>query len=210
MLNILIIGVVTMVLGGIKGVLCDNLKTTIAYSSMSQIGFILVGVGMQGLLNHLMYSHIINKASADTEEINEAFNLAVNGTLLHMVNHSIVKLILFMIAGVVFMNVGSYELNKVRGFGRKKIFIMVSFLLAAAGVGGVPLLNGYISKTLLHESIVEYAGGSVMTAVEWIFLFSGGLHFTVLQIYTCSFRASPTDAKILSKSCPAFPTKGLP
>lgn len=207
---ILIIGVVTMVLGGIKGVLCDNLKTTIAYSSMSQIGFILVGVGMQGLLNHLMYSHIINKASADTEEINEAFNLAVNGTLLHMVNHSIVKLILFMIAGVVFMNVGSYELNKVRGFGRKKIFIMVSFLLAAAGVGGVPLLNGYISKTLLHESIVEYTKligefeipmtaftPDLLKVIEYLFLFSGGLTIAYMtKLFVVLFVEKNADEKV--------------
>ena len=47
---ILIVGVVTMVAGGIRGVMSGNLKTTLAYSSMSQIGFILTGVGMQSLL----------------------------------------------------------------------------------------------------------------------------------------------------------------
>ena len=42
------------------------------------------------------------------------------------------------------------------------------------------------------------------------FLFSGGRHFKVLQIYTSRSRLSPTDAKILSSSCPALPTKGFP
>ena len=103
-----------------------------------------------------------------------------------------------MAAGVVFANVGSYDLNRVRGFGRKKPFLLVTVLLAAAGVGGIPLLNGYVSKTLLHESIAEYTAllqkvpmeyaanaygndvfmlysPSFFKEVEWMFLFSGGL-----------------------------------
>ncbi len=177
-LFVLVIGVITMVLGGIKGVMSGNLKTTLAYSSMSQIGFILVGVGMQGLLNE-------NLLTSNNDVAAEAYEMAVNGTLLHMVNHSIVKLVLFMAAGIVFMNVGSYELNKVKGFGRKKPFMWVVFILAGAGVAGIPMLNGYVSKTLIHESIVEYQKivkslgvndlASFIKAVEYLFLFSGGL-----------------------------------
>ena len=62
---------------------------------MSQIGFILVGVGMQGLLG--------------------AHNqLAVYGTVLHMVNHSLIKLILFVIAGVIFTQTESLNLNEMQ------------------------------------------------------------------------------------------------
>lgn len=178
---VLVVGTITMLLGGIRGVMSGNFKTTIAYSSMSQIGFILVGVGMQILTAEL---------AAGGETVLEGYRMAVNGTLLHMINHSLVKLILFMIAGIVFMNVGSYELNKVRGFGHGKPFLLVTFLLAAAGVSGIPLLNGYISKTLLHESLSEYTnylssfqgiyafGGAapvLVKTVELLFLFSGGL-----------------------------------
>lgn len=182
---VLVIGVITMLLGGIRGVMSDNFKTTIAYSSMSQIGFILVGAGMQGLLSELL---AISEFEYELfEHINIAYNLAVSGTMFHMINHSIVKLILFMIAGIVFINAGSFDLNKVRGFGRKKPFLMVTFTMAAAGVGGIPLLNGYISKTLLHESIVEYAkfiGNEfvylnysyvIIKGIEYLFLISGGL-----------------------------------
>ena len=51
---VLVLGVITMALGGIRGVMSNNFKTTIAYSSMSQIGFILVGVGMQALAAETM------------------------------------------------------------------------------------------------------------------------------------------------------------
>lgn len=178
---LLAIGVITMVAGGVRGVMSGSLKTTLAFSSMSQIGFVLVGVGMQVLLAGLMAG--ISGDAGYYKEAAGVFAMAVNGTFIHMINHSLVKLVLFMAAGVIFMHTGSYELNKVRGFGHRKPFLFVTFLLAAAGVGGVPVLNGYISKTLLHESIVEYASllgdmsslSVFMKAVEYLFLFSGGL-----------------------------------
>ncbi len=150
------IGVLTMFVGAMLAVFSIDLKRTLACSSMSQIGFILVGVGMQGLLG-------------------EENLLAVHGTLLHMVNHSLIKLVLFMAAGVVFMNAHALDLNRIRGYGRKKTLFQLIFLTGALAISGIPLFGGYISKTLLHESIVEYGGGSLMKAVEVIFLVSGGM-----------------------------------
>lgn len=161
---ILAIGVITMFLGAFIAVFSIDLKRTLACSSMSQIGFILVGVGMQGLLGH-------HNA------------LAVWGTFLHMVNHSLIKLVLFMAAGVVYMNLHKLDLNEIRGFGRNKPLLKVIFLMGYLGIIGMPLWNGYVSKTLLHESIVEYIvilaeegmATGLFSAIEWIFLISGGL-----------------------------------
>lgn len=153
---ILGIGVITMFGGALLAIFSIDLKRTLACSSMSQIGFILVGIGMLGLLG-------------------EKNALAVHGTVLHMVNHSLIKLVLFMAAGVVYMNVHTLDLNEIRGFGRRKPLLKGIFLTGALAIGGIPLFGGYVSKTLLHEAIAEYGGGGLMTAVEWIFLFSGGL-----------------------------------
>jgi len=149
-----------------------DLKRTLACSSMSQIGFILIGVAMQCLLG-------------------EENALAANGTLLHMVNHSLIKLDLFMVAGVVYMNTHKLDLNSIRGWGKGKPMLNLAFLLGLLGIGGVPLFNGYISKTLLHESIVEYAhhsGSGIITAVEWLFLISGGITLAYMtKLYVCIF-----------------------
>lgn len=153
---ILGIGVLTMVGGALLAVFSVDLKRTLACSSMSQIGFIMVGIGMQGLLG-------------------EENALAVHGAFLHMVNHSLIKLVLFMAAGVIFMNTHALNLNQIRGFGRKKPLLKVIFLIGALAIGGIPLFGGYVSKTLLHESIVEYGSGWLMKGVEYVFLFSGGL-----------------------------------
>ena len=161
---ILCIGVITMFLGAVLAVFSIDLKRTLACSSMSQIGFILTGAGMQGLLGH-------HNA------------LAIRGTLLHMVNHSLIKLVLFMAAGAIFMNLHKLDLNEIRGFGRKKPLLNFIFLMGVLGIIGMPLWNGYISKTLIHESIVEYiwmfedytVWARFFQIVEAIFLFSGGL-----------------------------------
>lgn len=174
---VLAVGVLTMFGGALLAVFSVDLKRTLACSSMSQIGFIAVGVGMQGLLG------------AENA-------LAVHGTLLHMVNHSLIKLVLFMAAGVVFMNAHALNLNEIRGFGRKKPLLKVIFLVGALAIAGIPLFGGYVSKTLLHESIVEFGGGWVMRAVEYIFLFSGGLTVAYMtKLFVAVFVEKNEDEK---------------
>lgn len=191
---ILLIGVATMVVGAILALFSIDLKRTLACSSVSQIGFILVGVGMQGLLG-------------------EENALAVRGALLHMVNHSLIKLALFMAAGVVYMNLHKLDLNEIRGFGRNKKLLNFVFLMGALGIGGIPKWNGYISKTLIHEAIVEYtelihegeiATGilsvAAMKAIEWTFLISGGLTVAYMtKLYMCIFIEKNTDAEKQAK-----------
>ena len=80
-----------------------------------------------------------------------------------------------MAAGVIYKNIHALDLNEIRGYGRKKPLLKGIFLIGALAISGIPLFAGYVSKTLLHESIVEYGGGGLFTAIEWIFLFSGGL-----------------------------------
>lgn len=191
---ILTIGTITMFLGALLALFSINLKRTLACSSVSQIGFILVGVGMQGFLGNENY-------------------LAVRGTLLHMVNHSMIKLALFMAAGVVFMNIHELDLNKIKGFGRKKPLLTFIFLMGSLGIAGVPGFNGYISKTLLHEGIVEYIdllqGGEArvflywigsMKAIEWIFLISGGITVAYMtKIFIAVFVEKNEDEALQQK-----------
>ena len=161
---VLTLGAITMLLGAVLALLSVDLKRTLACSSVSQIGFILTGIGTMGILG--------------TENA-----LAARGVLLHMVNHSLFKLVLFLAAGAVYCKLHKLNLNDIRGFGRKKPALLIPFLLAALGIGGFPLLNGYVSKTLLHEGIVEaiehlaaHGGFALgMRAVEWVFLLSGGI-----------------------------------
>ena len=161
---LLVPAAVTMFLGALLAVFSVDLKRTLACSSMSQIGFILTGIGMRQLLGH-------------------HGAIAAAGTTLHVMNHSLIKLTLFVAAGVVYCNAHALNLNEVRGFGRDKPLLKLAFLSGACSIAGIPGFSGYISKTLLHEGIVEYcellheAGQSPLAfrALEWVFLLSGGL-----------------------------------
>lgn len=159
---IAVLGLVTMFTGALLALFSVNLKRTLACSSVSQIGFILTGIGMACLLK---------SAGEDNA-------LAVHGAFLHMLNHSLFKLVLFLCAGAVFMNLHCLDLNDIRGYGRGKPALCFCFLMGALGISGVPLWSGYVSKTLLHEAIVGYAhaaGSGFWRGAEWIFLLTGGM-----------------------------------
>lgn len=170
------LGFMTMFLGALLAIFSVNLKRTLACSSISQIGFIMAGIGMACLL----------------KSIGRDNSLAVRGAFLHMINHSLFKLVLFLCAGAVFMNLHELDLNKVRGFGRKKPVLGFCFLMGALGISGIPLWSGYVSKTLIHESIVQYiefsGGKDLWRAAEWLFLVTGGMTVAyMLKLFVALF-----------------------
>ena len=175
---VLVLGTVTMVLGAVSALFSVDLKRTLACSSVSQIGFITLGIGMISIMG--------------------GQGIALQGTVYHMVNHTLLKLVLFMAAGVVYVNTHSLDLNTIRGYGRKHPFLAVAFAFGGLGLAGVPGWNGYISKTLLHESIVEHmhhlevAGHQseigLFKGIEILFLFAGGLTLAyMLKLFIAIF-----------------------
>ena len=186
-LALLALSVVTMLLGALLALFSTDLKKMLACSSISQIGFIVLGVAAQNLLG----SHNA---------------LAVRGTLLHMVNHSLGKLVLFTVAGITYMNLHKLNLNDIRGWGRGKPLLAAAFLAGALNVAGIPLFGGYVSKTLLHESLVEcihlFEGlplAGWLGLAEVLFLLAGGL--------TVAYMTKLFIAIFVEKPISAFPQK---
>ena len=187
-LAIVIFGTLSMVTGAVLAVFSNNIKRTLACSSVSQLGFVIIGIGMQCMLG-------------------EHNALAVRGTVLHMFNHSLLKLELFMGVGVIYVCMHTFDLNKLRGFGRKKPVLWFVFGMGLLGLAGVPLFNGYISKTLIHESIVEYIGmmptqtvlAGTLQTVEALFTFAGGLTLAyMLKLFVAIFiEKNPEDQEKL-------------
>ncbi|MCH5275002.1 MAG: NADH dehydrogenase [Lachnospiraceae bacterium] len=180
------LGILTMVTGAVLALFSVDLKRTLACSSVSQIGFIFTGVGTAGLF------------SGSESVAEEGYIMSLSGGILHMVNHSLIKLVLFCAAGVVFMNLHQLNLNEIRGFGRKKPLLHAIFLAGALGIAGVPLFNAYVSKSLLHEGIVhlqEKQPALWLKAAEWIFIFSGGLTAAYMtKLYVSLFWEKNVDA----------------
>lgn len=184
---LLVLATITMVLGAILAVFSTNLKRILACSSLSQIGFVSVGIAMVCCLG-------------------EHNALAASGTILHIVNHGLIKLVLFCLAGVVYMNLHKLDLNDIRGYGKNKKLLMFIFLVGALSIGGIPGFSGYISKTLLHESIVEMLalvdGNTYIffKTVEYLFLFSGGLTLAYMtKIFVALFLEDNKDQAKMNK-----------
>ena len=178
----LVLGLATMLLGAVLAVFSVNLKRTLACSSLSQIGYITVGLSCAVLLGG-------------------EGALPAAGAVGYMVNHSLLKLLLFLAAGAVYMNAHTLDLNALRGFGRGKPLLHALFLLGALGLAGVPGFNGYASKTMIHEGLVElaaeYSGFSAYRAAEWTFLFAAGLTTAyMLKLYICLFWQKNPEAKL--------------
>ena len=135
-LFLVIVGLINMLLGGFLALHHRNIKKVLAYSSMSQIGYIFLGIGLIGLLQ----GHT---------------TMAYYGSVFHMLNHALTKVLLFFGTGIVFMTTQKLSLNEIRGFGRNKPLYRVLFLIGTLGTIGIPGFNGYASKTMIHHAIIE-------------------------------------------------------
>ncbi|QXM06901.1 complex I subunit 5 family protein [Crassaminicella indica] len=133
---ILGLGLANMFLGGLLAIFQRNIKRILAYSGMSQAGYILVGIGLCGILK-------------------EHKGVALYGMLYHIINHAIFKVLLFMGTGIIYMILHELSINNIRGFGKHKNILKGVFLIGLCAIIGMPGFNGFISKTLLHEAIYE-------------------------------------------------------
>lgn len=114
----------TILLGSLIAIHHNHLKMRLAYSTISQLGYILLGILM---------------LSPD----------GFKGSLLHFVNHGVIKINLFFIAGIIHHEVGSYQIDKLKGLGKKMPDIFICFLISAISLVGIPPTNGFVSKWFL-------------------------------------------------------------
>jgi formate hydrogenlyase subunit 3/multisubunit Na+/H+ antiporter MnhD subunit len=135
-LAVLWIGIATMAVGVALALMQHNAKRMLAYHSVSQMGFILAGIGAAGYLG----AHGA---------------MGVAGGLYHVVNHALFKACLFLGVGAVYFRTRSLDMYHLGGLWKKMPLTFLFTLIAAMGITGVPLLNGFVSKCLIHHAIVE-------------------------------------------------------
>lgn len=135
-LVVLWIGIATMFIGVVLALGQSNAKRMLAYHSVSQMGFILAGIGAAGYLG----AHGA---------------MGVAGGLYHVVNHALFKACLFLGVGAVYFRTHSLDMYHLGGLWKKMPLTFVFMCIAAAGITGVPLFNGFVSKSLIHHAIVE-------------------------------------------------------
>lgn len=147
------LGIITMVAGVFFALIQSNIKKLLAYHSVSQMGYILMGLGVAILLG-------------------EKGGVGFTGAMYHVINHALFKSLLFMVAGLVILRTHESDMYELGGLYKKLPITMVVSVVASLGIAGFPLFNGYVSKVILHHAIVEAATyhSSIFYVAEWIFI----------------------------------------
>jgi multicomponent Na+:H+ antiporter subunit D len=129
-----------MVIGSTVAIFQNNLKRMLAFSSIAQIGYITLGIGL-------------------------ASPIGLTAAIVHIINHSIIKGSLFLALGCFALRLGKrVNLQTIRGIGRHMPFTSLAFVVGGIALIGAPLTNGFISKWYLLTASLEH-GWWIITVV---------------------------------------------
>ncbi len=156
---VLIISLISGLLGVAYAIAQHNLKKLLAYHSVENIGIIGMGIGV-GMLG-LSYQN-----SAMTV-------LGFSGALLHVLNHSIFKSLLFYAAGMVYQKTHTMEIEKLGGLAKSMQFTAIAFLIGAVAISGLPPLNGFISEFFIYWGMFKGLKGGIFLSVLLVISISG-------------------------------------
>lgn len=138
--TIIVMGILSMFIGVTMAVIQKEIKRLMAYHSVSQIGYILMALGV-GLL-----------ALRDPQAMADYGFTAMKGGIFHIINYTMYKGLLFLTAGAVYYSAGSRNLNELGGLARVMPQTTFMFVIAAAAIAGLPPFNGFVSKLLIYQS----------------------------------------------------------
>jgi multicomponent Na+:H+ antiporter subunit D len=127
---LLSLSLLTVLIGSAQALRQKHLKRRLAYSTVSQISYILFGLFLLE-------------------------GTAAQGALLHTVFHSVMKTCLFLCAGALIVYGGTADVDEMRGIGKKMPATMWSFTVAGIGLVGIPPLSGFLSKWVLSQGAVQ-------------------------------------------------------
>jgi NADH-quinone oxidoreductase subunit L len=121
---VVVVGVLSAVLASLMALVATDLKRVLAYSTISQLGYMVYAIGAGGLF----------------------------ASQFHLLSHAIYKALLFLGAGAIIHTVGTRDMRHMGGLGRKMPFVRDVFVIGALALAGLPIFNGFWSKELVLEA----------------------------------------------------------
>jgi proton-translocating NADH-quinone oxidoreductase chain N len=152
------LSLLTMTIANILALLQDDIKRMLAYSSIAQIGYMLIGV------------------STGTA-------YGVMGTFLHVFNHSLMKGLAFLATGNIVHETGTRDIKRLVGVGKRMPYTAFALFVALLGLGGIPSTSGFISKFILFSSAI--GAGMPLLAVAGVLnsAFSMAYYMRVIKTF---------------------------
>ncbi len=159
------VGTLTMAVGVMYAMVQTDLKRMLAFSTVSQIGYMMMGLGI-------------------------GTPLAITAGLLHCLNHGFFKGGLFLTAGSVQHATGTRDMNQLGGLAQKMPRTTLSWLIGVGSMMGIPLMSGFASKWMLYAAALQ-AGWAVPAMVAWAA--SLGTVFLGAKATSAVFLGPPTE-----------------
>ncbi len=168
------LGILGMLLGSLQAIFQTDVRRTLAYSSVAQVGYMLLGIGL-------------------------ATGAGLAAGYLHLLNHAIIKGALFMALGAVWYRFGITRASDFNGLSKTMPWTMGAFTLGGLSLIGVPFTAGFVSKWRLVQAVAEngwwWAVGVIVVSSVLAIIYIGRL---ILAAY---FQAPPEiDGKVVAKN----------
>ena len=162
------LGAAGILYGSIMAIAQSDFRRMLAYSSVSQIGYIGLGIGL-------------------------ANPLGLIGALLHILNHAFMKACLFLVAGSIRFRTGRWKVSSFAGLGRKMPWTMAAFTVAALSMVGIPPAAGFFSKWYLLLGGIDRGNWFFVATILLSSLLTAVYFFRVLeQVYAVHSREPST------------------
>ena len=181
-LIVLLAGIITGIWGVIFAAMQNDVKRLLAYSSIENIGVILIGLGVAAV-GHAAGSNLIGMCG-------------MCGALLHIVNHSLFKTMLFFSAGNIYSRMHTTAMNQMGGLAKHMPVTAILMLFATVAICALPPLNGFVSELLIYIGMFNGVsdGHEVLYAVGGIIalsLIGGVVVLAFTKLYGIVFLGSP-------------------
>ena len=138
---VIIIGCITMTAGILFALVQTDVKRMLAFSTVSQLGYIVTALGL-------------------------GTSLGLTAALFYTISHGLFKGTLFLCAGAVQKQTGTRDMHQLGGLSAYMPFTTTVWLVAAAAISGVPLLNGFVAKWLVLDAALV-TGNNIVVFVAW-------------------------------------------
>lgn len=172
---LILIGMLTMVVGVMYAMVQTDLKRMLAFSTVSQIGYMMLGIGI-------------------------GTPLAITAGLLHCLNHGFFKGGLFLNAGAVQHAAGTRDMNQLGGLAQRMPRTTLWWLIGVGNMAGIPLMSGFVSKWMLYAAALQ-AGWTIPALVA--LLVSLGTVFLCAKATAIVFLGPATDRTREAHEAPA-------
>ena len=169
MIPIAILALITMTFGNIMALRQDNVKRLLAYSSIAQIGYIMIGVS-SGIVYGLL------------------------GAFLHIFNHALMKGMAFLAVGNIVKQTGKHDVSQMQGLGKVMPYTSLAITVAMLGLGGVPGTSGFISKFVLFSAAL--GAGQPILAIVGVLNAALSMAYYLKVIMTLYSGNIPIDLKV--------------